>query len=243
MIRALTLIVIGTASFVAVYTLMPTSAPQADAPPAAAESETANAAPSRPSAEQLAAAVPFDLRPGAAGQQPAEDAGEAIRDVTPDSMTAGPRVTGTLARVDPPAPPASVRSERLFNPIVLAADILKVREREIHLAGIQAPAFDAMCGEGTAAWPCGRLARAALRSFIRGRAIECEIPAGADKLPDPASCMVGSDDISTWLVARGWAKRSGDAFESEEQKAREAKLGLWAERRPDGQLTEVASGG
>ena len=107
-----------------------------------------------------------------------------------------------------------------------------MREREIRLAGIRRRTSTRCCGEGAAAWPCGRMARAALRSFIRGRAIECEMPAGADKIPDPASCMVGGDDISEWLVAQGWAKRSGDAFESEEKKAREAKLGLWGDAPP-----------
>jgi endonuclease YncB( thermonuclease family) len=242
MIRALTLIVIGTASFAAVYALMPRSAPQAEPPqPSQASDPAANVESARRSPEQTAAAVPFDLRPGPSTPQAAEEAGSTVRDVTPDTMTAGPRVTGTLARIDPPPPGA--RTERLFNPMVLAAGAFKVRDREIHLAAIQAPAFDQMCGKGAAAWPCGRIARAALRSFIRGRAIECEIPAGAEKLPDPAICHVGGDDIAAWLIAQGWAKRSGDAFEGEETKAREAKLGLWSDRRPGGQPAEVASGG
>jgi len=163
--------------------------------------------------------------------------------VTPDNMTAGPRVTGTLARVDPPAStPPKERTERLFNPIVVAAGAIKVRDREIHLAGVATPEFDKSCGKGATAWPCGRLARAALRSFIRNRAIECRIPAGADKIPDPANCVVGGDDISEWLVARGWAKRSGEAFEEAENKARDAKLGLWSERRPDSQASTVVRG-
>jgi endonuclease YncB( thermonuclease family) len=245
MIRALTLIVIGAASFVAVYMLVPTSAPQADAPPAAAPASDTmtEAGTARSSAEDVSAAVPLDLRPGAEGPHPSEEEGRTVRDVTPASITAGPRVTGTLARVDLPAPPPSARSARLFNPIVLAAGTFKVRDREIHLAGIHPPAFDELCGEGAAAWPCGRIARTALRNMIRGRAIECEIPAGTDNLPDSVSCIVGGDDIATWLVAQGWAKRSGDAFEGEERKAREAKLGLWADRRPDHQPDEIAAGG
>ena len=91
-----------------------------------------------------------------------------------------------------------------------------------------------------AAWPCGRLARAALRSFIHSRAIDCEIPEGAAKIPDPATCFVGGENMSEWLVAQGWAKRSGDDFADVEKKAKQAKLGLWSAKRPD-QPTAVAA--
>ena len=237
MIRALLLVVIGAASFAAVYLLTAPSkistAPEAVLPmrvpgPLA---ETA--------AARLANAIdpiPFELRPGAEQVPQGAEAPRAIRDVTPDTMTAGPRVTGTLTRVEPPPAAAKARTERLFNPLVIGAGVIKVREREIHLAGITAPEFDKICGEDAATWPCGRVARAALRSFIRGRAIECEIPAGADKIPDPANCVVGGDDISEWLVAQGWAKRSGDQFEGVERRAQEAKLGLWGDGRPGAQV-------
>ena len=238
MIRALLLVFLGAASFSAVYFL---TTPDEDAtqtidaatplrvpgPPAELTSTTV---------QDAAASIGFELRPGAEPAGQAAETPRAIRDVTPDTMTAGPRITGTLTRVEPPAAPLKARTERLFNPMVIAAGVIKVREREIRLAGIAAPEFDAMCGKDAAAWPCGRMARAALRSFIRGRAIECEIPAGADKIPDPANCVVAGDDISEWLVAQGWAKRSGEQFEDAEKRAREAKLGLWGAGRPDAQV-------
>ena len=143
----------------------------------------------------------------------------------------------------PPASPARERTERLFNPMVLGAGTLKTRDGDIHLAGIAAPEFEAMCGEKPAAWPCGRMARAALQSFIHRRAIECTIPAGTEEIPDPASCQVGGDDISEWLVSQGWAKRNGERFGDEESKARDAKLGIWSPVRPGAQSTAVANGG
>lgn len=258
MIRAITLILLGTASFAAVYILVPPREAPTDAPEAAAAQSPA--VPTTPAGSSSAAtdiaavsqqdaavaSIGFELRPGA-GQtlpEPAGEAPNAIRDVTPDNMTAGPRVTGTLSRVERPASaPPKERMERLFSPIVVAAGAIKVRNREIHLAGISAPEFDKTCGKGATAWPCGRLARSALRSFIRGRAIECHVPEGADKIPDPATCVVGGDDISEWLVAQGWAKRSGDAFQEAENKARDAKLGLWSDGRPDAQASTVASRG
>ncbi len=87
----------------------------------------------------------------------------------------------------------------------------------------------------------GALARAALRSFVRRRAIECDIPAGADSVPDPARCFVGGDDIAEWLVAQGWAKRSGGDYADAEKTARDGELGLFAASRPDAQPDEVAA--
>lgn len=246
MIRALLLVSLGAASFAAVYFLMP-SGPESDAPeqisPQTSTPPVEPAPIATASPQDASASIGLELRPGTEPVKPAEEAApRAIRDVTPDNMTAGPRVTGTLARVVPPPAPAKARTERLFNPIVVAAGTIKARGVDIHLAGIAAPEFDKQCGEAANAWPCGRMARAALRGFIRSRAIECELPAGADKIPDPAHCLVGGDSISEWLVAQGWAKRSGDAYEAAEKTAREAKLGLWSDGRP-GPQAEVATSG
>ena len=77
------------------------------------------------------------------------------------------------------------------------------------------------------------MARAALRRFLRGRAIECIVPAGAAEVPDPAECRVaGGEDLAAWLVAQGWARANSAAYAALEAKAREEKLGLWAEARP-----------
>ena len=242
MIRVLSLIFLGAASFIAVYILMPAPETSSDAPASAeplavsaTDVATAPASPPDSTPEDFV----LELRPGVGQVAAVENAGRPIRDVTPDTMTAGPRVTGTLARATPA--PATGRMERLYNPIVASAGTIKARDQEIHLAGIAAPEFDKMCGEGAAAWPCGHLARSALRSFIHSRAIECEIPEGADRIPDPATCLVGGEDMSEWLVAQGWAKRRGDDFADAEKKAKQAKIGLWSDRRPD-QPTAVAGG-
>ena len=185
------------------------------------------------------------LRTEATGQ-PQSPEPVKVRDVTPANMTAAPPVTGPLARVEPPAadepqPEQQAPRERLFNPLIVSAGTIKASDREIRLAGIAVTSPDQSCGEGAAAWPCGRLARAALRGFVRGRAIECDIPAGADSIPDPARCFVGGDDIAEWLVAQGWAKRSGSDYAAAEKTARDGKLGLFAASRPDAQPDEVAA--
>jgi endonuclease YncB( thermonuclease family) len=135
----------------------------------------------------------------------------------------------------PPRPPSPPRVERLYNPVVIAAGKVRAGKRAIGLAGIDAPDFAERCGEGAAAWPCGRMARAALRRFVRGRALECEIPEGASEIPDPARCKVAGQNVSEWLVAQGWARSAGEAYAAAEDAARELKLGLWGDRRPDAQ--------
>ena len=245
MIRALMLAVLGAASFAGVYYFAapgePTLESQAAlAPSSEAATDTGSIATAPPDISQ---SMTFELRPGTEAVPQNAEPARAVRDVTPDNMTAGPKVTGTLARVASPAAapaPSKARREKFFNAIVISAGMIKARNQEIRLAGIAAPDFEQRCGEGAAAWPCGRMARAALQRFIRGRAVDCEVPAEADKLPDPATCAVGGESVSEWLVAQGWAKRSGEPFEDAEKNAREAKLGLWSEGRPD-QASEVAS--
>ena len=237
------LAVLGAAAFAAVYLLAAPDEPATvDTEPELSTTST-EAASIETAAPDVSGALTFELRPGAEAVPHSEESLQAVRDVTPDYITAGPKVTGTLARVVPPVEPSKARTERLFNAIVISAGVIKVRGQEIRLAGIAAPEFDARCGEGAASWPCGRMARAALRGLLRGRAVECEVPAGTDTLPDPANCRVGGDNISEWLVAQGWAKRSGEDFGAAEDSARQAKLGLWSDKRPDDQPSDVAASG
>lgn len=161
----------------------------------------------------------------------------SVRDVTPALLTAAPVMAGPLVRVDPvvraetPTPKKrQARTERLALPIVEAAGIFQAGSRRVRLAGVEAPPVDATCG-GVAAWPCGRMAKAALQRFIRGRSIECAVPAGSAALPKETDCAVGGADIARWLVAEGWAKPAG-RFSEEGEAARRAGKGLWSETRP-----------
>jgi endonuclease YncB( thermonuclease family) len=168
----------------------------------------------------------------------------AVRNVTPPGVTPGPAVTGPLVRVAPPQPPKAprpARVQRVYHPIVVSAGVIKVGGRNIEIAGVDAPEFDSTCGEGAAAWPCGRIARAALRQFIRGRAIECVVPLGADEIPHVGSCSVGGENLSEWLVSNGWARPVGVVYAPLEAPARQARLGLWGDGRPDGQADALAA--
>ena len=75
-----------------------------------------------------------------------------------------------------------------------------------------------------------RKARAALTLFIRSRAVTCTVPTGATANDFAARCSVMDQDLSAWLVRRGWATPQGSS-EAELAKALDAakteKLGLW----------------
>ncbi len=242
MLRVLLLALIGAGAFAAVYfTTAPEPSPLAQTP-----TKTASLADAAP---VDLAPVSFELRPSAPADPDIarESLAAPIRDVTPANMTAAPPVSGELARVEStaaeePREAAPAPRDRLFHPVVDSAGSIDIGDRVIRLAGTAAPEAGKRCGAEPDTWPCGRMARAALRRFIRGRAIECEVPAGADAIPDTARCFVAGEDISEWLVAQGWAERDGDTFAEAEKAARAAKLGLWGDGWPGGQPAELAAG-
>jgi endonuclease YncB( thermonuclease family) len=227
MLRASLLIVLGLATLGAVYSVM-AAAPQ----PSPSASTTASTA--------------TDARPAPVASPPEPRLVlRKVRDVTPAGITSGPAVTGPLVRLAPPAPPPEprpeARGERVHKLIVVAAGVIKAGGRDIRLAGIEAPEFKAECGEGAAAWPCGRMARAALRRFIRGRAVECVVPPGSAEIPDIAECSLAGESLSAWLVAQGWAQPTSAAHAGLAAAAREMRLGLWSDGRPGGQPGALAA--
>lgn len=201
--------------------------PADDAPAAPSQAEPAAASPAPPA---IAAAEP-------ASTSAAMEAAP-VRDVTPAGFTRGPKVDGPLKRVaaDPkpvrPKPPPKPRIALIHRPVFAAAGQFTRDGATVRLAGIAAPAAGEKCGSGGDAWPCGRMALAALRRYLRGRTIECPVPAGENGLPATARCSVGGHDLGEWLVALGWAKAEDSAYGEAEAAARRAGLGLWSATRP-----------
>ena len=101
----------------------------------------------------------------------------------------------------------------------------------IRLEGIDTYEADETCKTKSAkTWPCGAKARAALTLFIRSRAVTCAVPQGTASNDFAARCSVMDQDLSTWLVRRGWATPQGDSeveFAKALDAAKTEKLGLW----------------
>lgn len=212
-------------------------APEPPSEPTAAQSDEGRPAASRhPMAATMEPpeAARATRRPVGQPPRPGEIVPRASRDVTPPGMTRGPVVTGPLVRIPglqkpteerPPKP----RLERLFKPVVDSAGSLTTSAGRLSIEGIQAPQLDATCGEQPRSWPCGRLARAELRRFIRGRAIECQVPRGAESLPETVRCTVAGADIGEWLVRQGWARPAGEAYAEAAREAEAERRGLWGD--------------
>ena len=195
--------------------LEPTAAVEA-APPKPAEA----AAP-----PPVAPAVAFSAPPGTASTDPkghvlANEKAEAERSAALQQKT---------------ATPAPRETKRYFKVKVLDAGTLEAGPPTeavvIRLEGIDTYEADETCKTKNAkTWPCGAKARAALTLFIRSRAVTCAVPQGTASNDFAARCSVMDQDLSTWLVRRGWATPQGNS-EAEFAKALDAakteKLGLW----------------
>jgi endonuclease YncB( thermonuclease family) len=133
------------------------------------------------------------------------------------------------------ATPIPRETKRYFKVRVLDAGTLEAGPPAeavvIRLEGIDTSEADETCKtESGKTWPCGAKARAALTLFIRSRAVTCTVPPGTATNDFAARCSVMDQDLSAWLVRRGWATPQGDG-EPELAKALVAakteKLGLW----------------
>jgi endonuclease YncB( thermonuclease family) len=177
--------------------------------------------------------------------QAADGSGRTIRQIAPD-VVAPPSVDPeTLERDAPRAPLSDLGTAappreaprrqgldgapQIFRPVATAAGRLEAHGSVIAIAGIDIlePEQDCRAPDGTE-WPCGMVARTAFRSFLRGRALDCDLPEGP--LPDrlSAACRLGGQDLGAWLVANGWAKVSSTGPYAQEQSAAiEARRGIF----------------
>lgn len=107
---------------------------------------------------------------------------------------------------------------------------LKVSGSLIHLYGIYIPPTDQACYTFIRPVPCGTRASLALEFKISGDFVHC-IPRATN--PDgsiTASCTVGTEDLSAWMLQKGWAVALPDApFEylALEKIARSRGIGVW----------------
>ena len=100
--------------------------------------------------------------------------------------------------------------------------------RKIRLDGIDAPEI---CQKG------GPAARAALASKLSGRAVAVRTRRLDTYRRELATISVGGEDIGAWMVTSGQAwsyrwRRDAGPYQSQEQAARRARRGLFADSRP-----------
>ncbi|MBB3656146.1 endonuclease YncB(thermonuclease family) [Rhizobium sp. BK650] len=134
------------------------------------------------------------------------------------------------------AAPVGKGSVELLRPAVESAGILSFGKRRLQIANVIETPADKSCGSGGKQWPCGMMAKTALRLYLRNRTIDCDLPSDAWEDMAKAACRLGQQDIGTWLVENGWVEaQPGSPLAAAGEKAKQAKQGIHGEdprRRP-----------
>ena len=107
---------------------------------------------------------------------------------------------------------------------------LRISGTLVHLYGIYVPPTDETCYTFIRPVPCGPRASLALDFKISGDFVHC-LPRATN--PDgsvTASCTSGSDDLSEWMLQRGWAVARPEApfeYAAMERIAQSKGIGIW----------------
>lgn len=111
---------------------------------------------------------------------------------------------------------------------VMDGATLRLAERVVRLDGISAPARGTSCGgAGAAEVDCGVASANALAALVRGNAVDCSLRLHEDNGRSAAVCVARGQELNRAQVLAGWARADG-ALGAEEQRAREARRGVWA---------------
>lgn len=114
---------------------------------------------------------------------------------------------------------------------VIDGDTIEIHGQRVRLKAVDAPKAAQTCTAETGSWPCGRRAANALADLIASRTVYCR-PSGTDRYGRlVAACASGDIDLGGWMVEHGWAlayRRYGTNYVAAEDKARSARLGIWA---------------
>ncbi|MBB3649352.1 endonuclease YncB(thermonuclease family) [Rhizobium sp. BK619] len=128
------------------------------------------------------------------------------------------------------ARPAAKKPVELARPAVENAGLLSFDERKLQLAGIVPTPADKICGPTGRQWPCGMMAKTALRQLLRNRSIACDLDSAEWKDTATTACRLGAQDLGTWLAENGWAEAAaGSPLAWAAEKARQAGKGLYGD--------------
>jgi hypothetical protein len=162
---------------------------------------------------------------GAGTVEPQE---KSVRDIAPEQFGLPAEVTAQpLQRIEPRMPLSQTiaRPEPLptvlRHPVALSAGLIQFGGRQT---------ADRVCGDAGKTWPCGVIARTALRNFIRSRALLCNAPKNGWQGTLTTTCRLNNADPAAWLAESGWAEASaGSPLAAKVEAARKARLGFFGD--------------
>jgi endonuclease YncB( thermonuclease family) len=114
---------------------------------------------------------------------------------------------------------------------VVDGDTLRLGDRMVRLAGVDAPERGQSCSDAAGrGFDCGAAAAEALSRLVNNRSVVCLV-AGRDRFGRGlAQCSAGGAELNAGLIASGWALAMVDqpALAALEAEARRGARGLWA---------------
>ncbi len=114
---------------------------------------------------------------------------------------------------------------------VVDGDTLRLGDRTLRLAGIEAPQRGQACADGGArGFDCGAAAAEALSRLVNGRSVLCRVEGRDRNGRGFGICTAGGVELNAGLVTAGWALAAAEDGElvAMEAAARGAGRGLWA---------------
>jgi endonuclease YncB( thermonuclease family) len=158
-----------------------------------------------------------------------EEVRGGVRDITPPAVHRPPplkqKLVERLPAIRREEPKQKPKLDEWIRPQILGAGILESQGKRIVIAGVDPLVPGSICRKSAEpAWPCGNLARTAMRRLIRLRTIACNpVEDAGDNSELVTRCEISGYDIGAWLVSQGWATAlAGSGYEPMESEAREA---------------------
>lgn len=126
---------------------------------------------------------------------------------------------------------ASAHAEVVSGPAyAVDGDTLVLNDRQVRLAGIDAPELDQSCQRDGQAWACGEEAKRQLNGIIAGQTVYCQ-GEGVDQYGRLlGTCSANRMNLNATMVEYGWAtafRAYSDDYLVQEHRARSAKAGIW----------------
>ncbi len=133
---------------------------------------------------------------------------------------------------------AGEAGELFGSPVVLDSGLIMLDGHQVALWGIETLADDQQCWQEDRAWDCGEQAATALKHFVQGQLVKCQVKGELGDSGISAQCFrVRGDkvsDIARYLVVHGWAMDeegcSGGMYALDQERARRERRGIWTSR-------------
>ena len=110
---------------------------------------------------------------------------------------------------------------------------IELQEKVLSLHGVQIIPQNATCKNSNRQWSCGKLAWETLKNKLNSGPVHCTLisdlqnPGGNH---EQAKCLLKKENLSIWIVSRGWAltnKEPNEFLSSQEKLASKNNVGIW----------------